>query len=214
MFERYPIHTLIENRRKMLGIRRSELVRRCGFRNISKGLRRVENACHGDLDSPSAKTILAALPAALELEASEVEKAVEETADIIALARAEEEAKAETAWRASFEPAAYLIGTESRPSSITMYGMSGGAKRWLRIPLDLSKPPITFATQALAVVRRTPTAPFFGATKGFIVNFTPDHAVQFDTDGEPVASFERAYRPGEVEMALSRCRMTDSDVRR
>jgi transcriptional regulator with XRE-family HTH domain len=83
MFERYPIHALIENRRKMLRIRGSELARRCGFKNFAKGLRRIENVFHGDLDSPSAKTILAALPAALEIEASEVEKAVKETTDIL-----------------------------------------------------------------------------------------------------------------------------------
>ena len=46
--------------------------------------------------------------------------------------------------------------------------------------------------------------PFFGATKGFIVNFTPDHAVEFDTDGKPVASFEKAYHPGEVEIFIGK----------
>jgi hypothetical protein len=204
MFERYPIHNLIETRRASLGIGRGELVRRCGFRNISKGLRRIENVCNGDLASPGAKGVIVALPAALELEASEVEKAVRETANIIARARAEEEAKREVAWRASFKPSAYLVGTQSRPSSITIYGLGGGAERWLRIPLDLSQPPVTFAPQALIVVRRTPEVPFYGATKGFVVNYTPDSAIQFDTDGRPIASFEKAYRPGEVEIFIGK----------
>jgi hypothetical protein len=172
--------------------------------NISKGLRRIENACNGDLVSPGAKAIIAALPAALELEACEVEKAVEETAAIIDRAREKEEAKREAASRASFRPSAYLVGTESRPSSITIYDLSGGAERWLRIPLDLSQPPITFVAQALAVVRRTPTVTFCGATKGFIVNFTPDNAVEFDNNGAPVQTFERAFRPGEVEIFIGK----------
>ncbi len=46
----------------------------------------------------------------------------------------------------------------------------------------MSQPPVTFAAQALAVVRHTPTVTYFGTTKGFIVNYTPDHAVQFDTE--------------------------------
>ncbi|CAJ0892518.1 hypothetical protein AMST5_04227 [freshwater sediment metagenome] len=204
MFERYPIHNLIETRRASLVIGRGELARRCGFRNISKGLRRIENVCNGDLVSPGAKGVIVSLPAALELEACEVEKAVKETGDIITRARAEEEAKREAAWRASFKPAAYLLGTQTKPSSITIYGFGGGAERWLRIPLDLSQPPVTYATQALTVVRRTPEVPFFGATVGFVVKYTPDRAVEFDTDGRPVASFEKAYRPGEVEIFIGK----------
>lgn len=202
MFERYPIHTLIDERCERIGIRRSELVGRCGFKNVSKGLRRLDALCNGDLASPSARMILAALPAALGVDGSEVDTAAQETAAIIARARAEEEAARQAVWRASFKPAAYLVGTESRPSSITIYGFSGGAERWLKIPLDLSKSPITFAAQALAVVRRTPTVTFFGPTKGFIVNFIPDHAVQFNTDGNVVSSFEKAYRPGEAEIFI------------
>ncbi len=113
MFERYPIHNLIETRRASLGIGRGELARRCGFKNISKGLRRIENVCNGDLSSPGAKGVIVTLPAALEMEASEVQKAVKETVNIITRARAEEEAKREAAWRTSFKPSAYLVGTKA-----------------------------------------------------------------------------------------------------
>jgi hypothetical protein len=128
MFERYPIHNLIETRRASLGVGRGELARRCGFKNVSKGLRRIENVCNGDLASPGAKAVIVALPAALELEASDVGKAVKETAVIITRARAEEEAKREAAWRASFKPVAYLVGTESRPSRfmVSVGAPSGG----------------------------------------------------------------------------------------
>ena len=49
---------------------------------------------------------------------------------------------------------------------------------------------------------KTPIVPFFGPTRGFIVNYTPDHAVRFDLDGNPVECFERAYVPGDVELFL------------
>jgi hypothetical protein len=42
------------------------------------------------------------------------------------------------------------------------------------------------------------------ATKGFLVNFTPDNVVEFDTNGAPVQTFERAYRPGEVEIFVGK----------
>jgi hypothetical protein len=63
---------------------------------------------------------------------------------------------------------------------------SGGSERWLKIPLDCTRPSITFATRALSVVRKTPVVPFFGPTTGFVVNYSPDRAVRFDLDGNPV----------------------------
>jgi len=68
MFDHYPIHELIENQAKRLGLRRSELARRCGFKNLDKGLRRIDGVCHGDLDSPGAKMVFDNLAAALEVD--------------------------------------------------------------------------------------------------------------------------------------------------
>jgi hypothetical protein len=89
--------------------------------------------------------------------------ALRETERQIAEAERRAEEEREAKWRASFRPSAYLLGEESRPSQITIYGISGGAERWLRIPLDLSRPPVTFAAQALAVARCTKAVPFHGA---------------------------------------------------
>ena len=57
---------------------------------------------------------------------------------------------------------------------------------------------MTFAAQALEVVRRTPFVQFFGATTGFIVNYDPDHAIRFDVNGITVELLDHAHRPGEV----------------
>jgi hypothetical protein len=45
MFDHYPIHDLIENQQKQLGLRRNELALRCGFKNLDKGLRRIDGVC-------------------------------------------------------------------------------------------------------------------------------------------------------------------------
>jgi hypothetical protein len=105
---------------------------------------------------------------------------------------------------ASFVPSAYLVGSDSRPSSIVIYGVTGGANTWLRIPLDVGMPPITYVRQALAVVKVTPKVPFFGRTTGFIINFTPTRAVMFNIKGDPIETFSKPYNPGHVEVTLGK----------
>jgi hypothetical protein len=41
------IEALIRERCKILGLSRSDLVRRAGFKNVAKGLRRLDNLCTG-----------------------------------------------------------------------------------------------------------------------------------------------------------------------
>ena len=204
MFDHYPIHELIENQQKRLGLRRNELARRCGFKNLDKGLRRIDGVCDGDLDSPQAKMVLDHLAAALEVDKVVVEKAITATAEIIADANRLAEAERDAAWRNSFKPHAYLVGSTNRPSQITFYGMTGGPERWLKIPLDLSQPSVTYAVQAHDFVAKTPFVPYHGGTTGFIVNYTPDSAVRFDVDGNPVEHFDRAYIPGQVEVFVGK----------
>ena len=200
--ENYPIHDLIESRQERLGLCRSELARRCGFKNIAKGIRRIDAVCHGDLASQGAKTVLDALATALEVDKEVIEAALHATAEIIAEAEHSAEAERDAAWRASFAPHAYLLGTVDRPSQRFAYGLTGGAKRWLEIPLDRSQPPVTFAVQAAAFAKKMPRTAFHGPTTGFIVNYTPDCAVRFDIDGNPVEHFDRARRPDQVELSL------------
>ena len=80
---RLPIHDLVESRERELGIKRSDLARRCGFKNVAKGIRRIEAMCAGDLVSLSAKMILKALPVALEVSEEVVHGAVQETAVLL-----------------------------------------------------------------------------------------------------------------------------------
>jgi hypothetical protein len=188
-----PLATLITERCRELGLSRSELIARCEYKNITKGLRRLDQVYAGNLDK--AATLIRNLPEALDLSADIIQQAATDTVRLIA---AEEDAR----WRASFQPAAFLLGTSKRPSQIWNYGISGGAERWLKISLDLDEPPETYAEQALSVVQRTPVVQFFGPTTGFVVNYTPDNAVRFDMEGRPVEIFAHAYRPGEVTLYL------------
>ena len=193
-----PLRELVEARSNELGMSRSELARRCGYKNVPKGLRRLEELFSGQSDMASANAFLTALPNALGVDKEIIDSAVRESVDMLAKERRKVAAEQDAKRRASFKPEAFLIGTESRPSSIVLYGITGGASRWLRVPLDLSKPPITFAQQAIRFVRRHPLVPFFGATTGFLINYVPDWAVRFDLFGDPVEEFAETYSPGKV----------------
>jgi len=122
------------------------------------------------------------------------------------LAREKEEAE----FRAAFTPHAIVQTARTVPSQITICGLTGGARRWLWIDFDLSKPPITFVQQALAALpERTGLGSdgkryvtFFGEAVGFIVNYTPDQALRCDLDGQPQEVLSKAYRPGEVGLAI------------
>jgi hypothetical protein len=142
------IEALILERCAALRLRRSDLVRRAGFKNVGKGLRRLDQLCAGELKATV--SLIAGLPAALELPSEVIADAICQTEQQLAEAEriAEQE---EAAWRAKFQPSAYLLGTETKPTQITFFGITGGAERWMRIPLDLSRQPVTFAAQALTV---------------------------------------------------------------
>jgi hypothetical protein len=195
-----PIATLVLDRSRMLGLSRSDVVRRAGFKNVAKGVRRLDDLCSGDTKATA--SLIRGLPAALNLPTEIIDIAVRQTQrqieDAARIAQQERDAK----WRADFQPSAYLLGTETRPTQITIFGMTGGSERWLRIPLDLTKPALTFASQALAVARRIPRIPFFGPTIGYVVNYTTDCAVRFDLNGDPVQQLDRAYSPGNVAVLM------------
>ena len=114
-----PVSTLIRKRCQELGLSRSELVRRCGYKNISKGLRRLDQVYAGDFDGAAA--FLRGLPEALTLPPETIQEAIEATTRQIA-------AEADALFRASFKPAAYFLGSSNRPSQI----MDVRSHRWRR----------------------------------------------------------------------------------
>ena len=73
-----PIQILIDQRCQKLGLRRSELARRCGYKRVPKGIRRLDELCAGDLQRT--KFLLAGLPSALELSSDVVNRALTDTA--------------------------------------------------------------------------------------------------------------------------------------
>jgi hypothetical protein len=111
-----PIGSLIINRLRVLDLRRQHLLRRAGYKNIAKGLRRLDELLAGELNKT--RDLIRALPAALDVPPEVVEHAIEETYH--QMARAEEIAgqAAQTVWRAAFRPHAIILTERTVPQPI------------------------------------------------------------------------------------------------
>jgi len=110
-----PIDELISSRSNELGIGPVDVVRRCGYKNIAKGLRRLEDLRRGDIQR--ARALISGLPRALGVPVEVVEKAVEDTARQLL--------DADEAWRASFKPHAIILTDRKIPQPIFVTAMIG-----------------------------------------------------------------------------------------
>ena len=169
------IEALVRDRCEELGLKPAELVRRCGYQNVSKGLRRVEQLRAGDFARTSG--LVRTLPAALEVSADVLDEAIEATQRYLREC-------AEAAWRAAFRPHAILITERTRPEPFFVAAFIG-VDVLLRVDFDLTAAPVTFIKQSLDGLRQKlarwhGSLPAFGRPVGFIVNYSPDRAVRFD----------------------------------
>jgi hypothetical protein len=200
--EALPIAEFVERRRREIDLGKADVVRRCGYRNLSKGLRRLDALYAGEFEGAAPAAIIRRLPEALEVDQETVDAVISATREIVGARARSATAAREAAWRATFEPHAYFVTERAVPTQITICALTGGADRWLRVALDTTRPPLTFAEQALAEARRECVKPFYGAVTGVIVNYSPDRAVRFDLEGDPVCVYDRAYSPGATTVSL------------
>ena len=206
--EQLPIEALVSDRCKELGLRPVELIQRCGYKNISKGLRRLEQLCNANFRS--SRALIHALPSALDLPEDLVTKAVEDTERQIHEAE-------EAAWRAQFVPHAVVLTESERPTQLFV-AIFLGIERLLRVDFDLSESPATYLQQAIEGVRqrvgewKPGEIPTFGKPVGVIVNYSPDHAVRFDLEGKAVAVLDRAYRLGEATFSIGKRRVSREEL--
>jgi len=205
MSDELPIATLVSGRCKELSLRPVELIRRCGYQNTAKGLRRLEQLYQGYFRGCT--TLIRTLPAALDLPAEVVTEAVESTKRQI------HEAK-EAAWRAEFIPHAVILTERERPTQLFV-AIFIGIDRLLRVDFDLTKSPVTFIQQALEGLSqklarwklarwKSDQIPTFGRPEGVIVNYSPDYAVSYDLDGNAIQALDRAYRLGEATFSIGK----------
>jgi hypothetical protein len=185
------IATLIQSRMAELGLSRGEFAKRLGYKNIAKGIRRIDVLCDGDLEGT--KHFLDVLPQALETSAETVKRAFEQTVREIELAVKQEAETREKIWRENFCPHAIILTERTVPSPIFVAAIIG-VEKLLRIDLDATQGPVSFVRQVLNRLPEEVAA--FGKPIGFVINYSPDHAIRFDLNGQPTAILDKAVRPG------------------
>ena len=202
--EKLPLEALIAERIADLGLTPYRLVLACGYKNSSKGLRRLRDLYDGSIDE--AKQIIAGLPKALEVPDAVVTRAVEESRRMLDARAAAAEAKEEAEWRAKFVPHAIVVPENRVPQPIFVAALIG-VERLRLIEFNLEQGEGSFPAQAKAGVdaklrewgrNGVPAVglPAFGRPIGFIVNYTPDRAVQYDLDVKLIEERSSAYRLG------------------
>ena len=139
------------------------------------------------------------LPAALEVPVDVIKRAVEDTQRYIREAE-------EAAWRAAFRPHAIILTERERPQPIFVAALIG-VDVLLRLDFDLSSGPATFLDQSLDALRQRLARwhgclPAFGRATGLIINYSPDHAIRFDLEGNALEHFDRAHRLGIAQFAI------------
>ena len=189
MPERNPLEQLLHNRMAVLELSRGQLGQRLSPRNPSKALRRLDGFMRDG--TPPYGDLKVRLAEALEVPVSMINDAASATRDTIA-------ARAEAEYRANFRPHAIWTTARSRPGSTAMAGfINAPARRLLRFPEDLPIEGFVAYCQAHA----PEGIPLYGPVNGFIINYTPDHAVRYDLNGQPVETLASATRVG---VALTR----------
>jgi hypothetical protein len=96
------IATLVRSRMIELGLSRGELAMRLGYKNLAKGIRRIDALRDGDLEGT--KQFLDVLPQALEISAETVERALDQTVRELELAEKQETEERDKIWRENFPP--------------------------------------------------------------------------------------------------------------
>jgi hypothetical protein len=94
------IATLIGSRLTELGLSRGEFVKRLGYKNIAKGIRRIDVLCEGNIEGT--KQFMDVLPQALETAAEIVTLALDQTVREIELAEQQEAEARGKIWRETF----------------------------------------------------------------------------------------------------------------
>jgi hypothetical protein len=216
-----PIGSLIINRLRVLDLRREHLLRRAGYKNIAKGLRRLDELLAGELDKT--RDLIRALPAALHVRPEVVERAIEETRRRTAEAQQAAEQARHTVWRAAFRPHAIILTERTVPQPIFVAAFIG-IERLLRIDFDPASFPgelrqagsFGHSAEACGILQRDRQNSGDAASlrpPGVIVNYTPNRAIRFDLNGDALAILRRAHRPTDPHIALRRRPVSPATLR-
>lgn len=175
---------LVEMRLAELGLSRKDFTRKLGLKHYAKAQHLFQNLQENDMrDMLHMRRDFAKI---LEVPQEVVDDAIQVSRDL----RFERQ---DAEWRAEFQPHAVLTTEREIPRPIFAAALTGTDKK-LSMLLPASIPAVRWPRWVLGHLPRG--LPGFGLVTGFVINHTPDHAVRFDLDGNPMETLEKAYRRG------------------
>ena len=188
------LQTLISETMAAKDLRKAQIVSLLGFKNITKGIRRLDAFVADGVDSPG---MLDRLPSALGVPAETVHTAYEQTLDHM---RAEAEAQRSAhleRLRAEFRPHVRVKTVRTVPSPIFVVAMTGGPDRWLRINLPeeiIAFPEHSQIEQVAEIIRQHHAehkgwAGPFGSINGYYYRSEFEIAVEFSVIGEVIGPY-------------------------
>ena len=202
----YPIAQIISSLLDEYGFSRVEFVQALGYRDVERGLRRLSSWMdRGEGYDQILKQIAAAYPNhADRLQTALMNTAAVKSAEADAAFLESCEAEAPT-----FVPFIHVEGEARVPNGITIFGVTGGHRRWttIEIPKAILNLPLPEQLGALpelmAEYRRlyNGCCPFFGKLVGFKFVRLVDH-FQFDGEGQFVEHVAKPYRQGQAAAFL------------
>ena len=183
----YAIARLIQQELATRGWRMSTLVTTMGYKNVARGLKRLESCIqHGDCSNTEMVT---RLRGALNLSVDQLNAVIAETRR----QRADEDrvrvAREETERRAQFRPYVYVRTSESRPMYMTAAAAIGPRLKYLQLDNALlSLPQPALLSHVAEMVREhyrgnLGRCLLFGDITGYALRINYDATVEFNTDG-------------------------------
>lgn len=166
-----PLSVLIDQRASDLQLSKHALVTRLGYKNAAKGLNRLEQIYRGDFSR--AEFLFERLSQALQVDTSEVSAAREKTLQEAALRANDLEVQ-------RFKPHATFLTEHRVPLQIVIAAIIG-ADRQRYIFFDYKTDPFSFKSIVLKAMPST--IPTFGKVLGFVINYSPTYAIEYDIYG-------------------------------
>jgi hypothetical protein len=208
----YPVGRFLFERARALGISRSELVSRLGYRQIGKGHKALTAALMTGTVPPQVRKHLAV---ALEVEDTLVDAVVAATTR-----QQQDEARAlilarETAYRAAFKPHLRTETTRTIPEPIFIAALLGTARlRHVEVSSEVWKANADNRDRLVKRAiqdhygERNGYVPAFGSIVSYTLVTTPgylaDYGFPFDTNGDRMGSIQLVERVGEAVLGTKR----------
>jgi hypothetical protein len=198
----YAISVFLQELINECGGSPADLVLALGYRNIEKGLRRLQPWLD---EGTGFDLIITQVGRRFYSRSAELNRALYQTIEA-------KDAEADAAFRAhceagreTFKPYVYAQGEQRIPNQICIFGMTGGARRWtiIPVPADVLRLGLDEQLAALPALMMNykeqygGAVPFFGKLAGFKFVRVLDH-FQFDAECRLAAHVDKPFRHGDA----------------